>query len=748
MEKKKFDKGRRRFLKFSVAAGLGLVIGVQLSDRSENPKASIYPDIAKDGGFAPNAWIRIQPDDTVTVWVNHSEMGQGITTALPMIVAEELEADWSKVGFEIAPVADEYKHPTYGIQWTVSSRSVESSWDLLRQAGATARELFISAAADIWQVPKEDCRAENARVLHTSSGKILRYGELISKAAKMPIPKKVRLKEPREYQLIGRPLHRLDTRVKTDGSAIFGIDVKLPNMLAATVAHPPVFASSVKSFNQREMITLSGVRQVFPIETGIAIVADTHWQALKAMDTLQVEWDEHKNGNIDSEQLFKRWVDKGKQLGKAYYEIGDINKAFSKDAVVLEATYLLPYQAHATPEPMNCTADVRPTTCEIWAPTQNQEGAQEAAAKITGLDYSAIKVHTTYLGGGFGRRALVDYVGEAVEISQKMKIPVKVIWSREEDIQHDYYRPATCNIMKAVIDRQGKPIAWLHRIIGADVFGQALPKVISARIPDSIPRFIKNTATLLAEKLMPRFVPGKKAILGAGPLPYAIENMRVEFINDDPGVPICWWRSVAPSSNCFAVECFIDEIAAAVNRDPYELRCDLLTGSKRLLKVLKLAAKKAEWRRKPVENIHRGIACHNFQNTMMAMVAEVSVGSQRDIKVHRVVCAVDCGMVINPKTIEAQVQSAIVFGLTATIKSSISLKNGKTQQSNFDDFPLLKIDEMPVVSTHIVSSTEPPTGIGEVAVPVIGPAVANAVFAATGKPVRKLHLTPQVLRQS
>ena len=614
MEKNKIDKSRRQFLKVGSFAGAGLLIGFQLSNCNGKTEHPAFPQIPNKAGFAPNAWISIRRDDTVTVMVNHSEMGQGISTALPMIVAEELEADWSKVRFEIAPVADVFKHPTYGIQWTVSSRSVESSWDLLREAGAAARELLISAAAATWGVSPKECRAENSRVIHESSGKILRYGELINKAAEMPMPEKIGLKKPQEFKIIGRPVHRLDTITKTDGKARFGIDIKLPGMLSATVVHPPVFGSSVKSFNQQKMMTLRGVSQVFPIETGIAIVADTFWQARMAMETLEVEWEDSQNINIDSEHLFKRWDEMGKQKGKSFFETGDIDKFFKNADAIFEATYHLPYQAHATPEPMNCTADVREKTCEVWVPTQNQEGAQETAARITGLDNSAIKIHTTYLGGGFGRRALVDYVAEAVEISHIMKAPVKVTWSREEDMRHDYYRPATCNVMKAVIDRRGKPIAWLHRIVGADVFGQALPKVISAMMPDATPRFIKNTATSLAERLMPRFVSGKKAILGAGPLPYSFENMRVEFINDDPGVPICWWRSVAPSSNCYAVECFIDE--------------------------------------------------------------------------------------------------------------------------------------MPLVSTHIVSSSQPPTGIGEVAVPVIGPAVANAVFAATGKPVRKLPITPQVLRQS
>jgi isoquinoline 1-oxidoreductase subunit beta len=748
MERNEVNQTRRQFLKIGVLAGAGLVVTANGLPLAKKDEAMASREVQGRNGFVPNAWIRIDSDDTVTVMVNHSEMGQGITTALPMIVAEELEADWRKVRFKMAPVADVYKHPDYGIQWTVSSKSVESSWDLLREAGASVRQLFIMAAADTWQVPMGELRAENSRVIHEKAGKRFRYGELIQKASRMPVPESVSLKNPAQYNIIGKPLHRLDSPIKARGSAEFGVDVKLPNMLMATVVHPPVFGAQVHSLGDGPVKGMKGVRGVFPVETGVAIVADTFWQALKAKDALRVQWKDHDNGKIDSHRLFARWAEMGKKEGKPFFERGDVDEIFKVGGRILEGTYDLPYQAHATPEPMNCTADVRKDSCEIWVPTQNQKGAQEIAARLTGLDNAAVKVHTTYLGGGFGRRALVDYVGEAVEISRRMKTPVKVIWTREEDFQRDYYRPATHNVMKVVIDDRGRPLAWSHRIVGADVFGQALPKVISGMMPDFVPRFVKNTATSLAESLMPRFISGKKAIKGAGPLPYAFDNMRVEFIHDDPGIPICWWRSVAPSSNCFAVECFMDEIAHAAGRDPFELRCDLLSHSPRLLRVLKLAAEKARWDAKPPENIHRGIACQDFQNTMMALVVEVSVNPRGKVRVHRVVCALDCGVVINPKIVKAQVQSAVVFGLTATLKSSITIKNGRAEQQNFDSFPILRMDETPEVITHLVSSTEPPTGIGETAVPVIGPAVANAVFSATGKRIRKLHITPEDLMAS
>ncbi|MCP4757518.1 MAG: xanthine dehydrogenase family protein molybdopterin-binding subunit, partial [Proteobacteria bacterium] len=735
----------RQFLKISSVAGTGLVLGIHLPNCSSKADGSAALANAPGTVFKPNAWIRIDSDDTITVIVNHSEMGQGISTALPMIVAEELEAEWSRVRFEIAPVANVYKHPAYGIQWTVSSRSVQTSWVLLREAGAAARELLIGSAARIWDVSPLECRAQNSRVLHDSSNRVLRYGELVDKTAGIPVPGKVQLKKPEQFKIIGRPLPRLDSRTKTDGSAVFGIDVRLPDILIATIVHPPVFGTKAESFNPRRTLAMPGVRQVVAVETGMAVVADTFWQAKKGMESLEIEWEKSENRNISTELLFERWTKMAEEKGKTCFEVGDVDEFFQKPGNRVEAAYNVPYQAHATPEPMNCTAHVQENHCEVWAPTQNQDGAMEIAARITGLSYDSIKVHTTYLGGGFGRRALVDYVGETVEISQAVKAPVKLIWSREEDIRKDFFRAATHNVLKAVLDDRGLPIAWIHRIVGADVFGQAIPKVLPAMIPRWVPRFLKNMAASAAESLMPGIISGQKAAIGAGPLSYGIPNIQVDFVNDDPGIPLCWWRSVAPSSNGFAVECFLDEIAATTGRDPYDLRYDLLSKSPRMRNVLELAASRAGWEEKPPQGLYRGIACHDFQSTVMTFIAEVSVNQSGNVKVHRVVCAVDCGVVVNPKIVEAQMQSGIVFGLTATLKSSITIKDGETEQSNFDDFPLLRMNEMPKVEVHIVPSAKPPTGIGEASVPVIGPAVANAVFAATGKRIRHLPILPSDL---
>ncbi len=740
MKKNNIDQKRRDFLKLGFVAGSGLLIGIHLPGCTEAANQSVSTPEIQDDEFKANAWIKINSDGMITVTVSHSEMGQGISTAISMIVAEELEADWSKVRFEMAPVEDVYKHPKYGIQWTVSSMSIHASWDLWRKAGASARQLLILSAARFWGVSVNECLAENSTVIHKPSSQTINYGELIDKTDGLSLPENVRLKRPDEFKIIGKSVLRLDSHEKIDGSAVFGTDVKVPGMLIATIVHPPVFGAGIKSLDAREALTMPGIKNVLTIETGVAIVAETFWQASSAIPSLNIEWEKSDNRHVSTRQLFKRWKKLGAKEGKVFFEEGDVKPVFESTSRVVEATYDLPYQAHATPEPMNCTASVTKTGCEIWVPTQNQKGAQEIAARITGLDNEQIRVHTTFLGCGFGRRALVDYVGEAVEISRKINAPVKLIWTREEDIQHDFYRPATHNVMKATIDSHGRPTAWLHRIVGADVFAQAMPKVISGMMPDSTPRFLKNMATSLAETFLPRIIAGKKAIKSAGPLPYRIPNVQVEFINDDPGIPIGWWRSVAPSANCFAVECFIDELAAAGKRDPYELRIELLGANPRLQHVVRKVAEMANWYEPPPNGTHRGIAAHDFQSTMMAYVAEVSVNDFNEIMVHRVFCAVDCGIAVNPGNIEAQVISALAFGLTATIKSSITFREGKVEQGNFDDFPVLRMDEMPRVEVFVVPSNNPPTGIGEVGVPIIAPAVANAVYAATGKRLRSLPL--------
>ena len=741
MKKTFIKQTRRNFLKVTSLAGTSLLVSINLPGCSEEVKTGLMRG-KKGKELKPNAWIRIDGNDNITVIVNHTELGQGIATALPMIIAEDLEADWSKVRAEMAPVARVYYNPVMYSQTTAGSTSVPTSWDILRNAGSVTRDLFIRAASEGWDVPFPECHASESRVIHERSGRTLRYGELIEKAASLPLPEKAVLKKPEDFKIIGKRVPRLDTVDKTYGKTVFGTNFKLPGLLVATVVHPPVFNSSMKSLNDKEALASEGVRHVLKIDTGVAVVADTFWQAIKGAEKLQVEWEKSSLEKVSSRDLMDRWSEMSKKKGKVQYEIGDIDNARGKDFKMVEAAYEVPYQAHATAEPMNCTAHVREDRCDIWVPTQAQSATRDIACRITGLSREKVFVHTLYTGGGFGRRTETDFAREAVQLSMKINEPVKVIWTREEDIQHDFYRPATFNLMKALLNEEGLPVTWLHRIVGADHFPQKIPEMLPSMVPDWIPGSIRQFLVYLLKIIIPFFVTGKFAIGGAVPLPYGIENVRAEFISDDPGIPIGFWRSVSNSQNAFLVESFVDEIAAASGRDPYEMRRSLLSGSPRMLNVLELAAEKAGWEKKPGSGIYRGIAVHDFHNTFCCFEVEISINRSGEIRVHRVVSAVDCGIVINPKIVEAQVQGGIAFGLTATIKSSATVREGRVEQSNFDDFPLLKMSEMPEVEVYIVPSSDPPTGIGEVGVPPIAPAVANAVYAATGKRIRKLPILP------
>ncbi len=745
MSKSIFDQGRREFLQVSCIAGVGLLIGCSIranaSDSTKlhtNPNENVKP-------LAPNAWIRIDPKGTVTVIVNHSEMGQGILTGLAMIVAEELDADWAKMRTEPASMDPVYANPVFGVQATGGSTSTSTCWVELRRAGAATRELLVAAAAVTWKVPNRECRTKDGTVVHQPTGRILEYGQLVEKAAGMPVPDKVRLKSRKDYKIVGKPIPRLDTRAKTTGTAIFGIDVRLKGLLTATVLHPPVIGGRLRTLDASKARAQKGVRHIIPISSGVAVAADTFWQAKKAADLLEVTWDKGPLAGLSSDKIRARRANLSKQSGTTIRESGNVERAMNGAAKVVEAVYELPYQAHACPEPMNCTAHVREDACDVWVPTQNQGGTHEIAAALTGLDLDRVRVHTTFLGGGFGRRGYVDFVIEAVEISKAVKAPVKVIWSREDDIRNDRFRPASYQVLRAGLDDRKRLVALHHRSVCSSFMDGMIDMLASAIMPRWLPRFAKNAAATVAAPVVKHFRSGKAAVEGASDIPYAIDNFLVEHVNDDPGIPTGAWRSVAYSRNVFVVESFIDEIAAAVGKDPLSFRIDLLGKSPKHRTVLETAAKKARWGESLPAGIHRGIALGGFHDTAVAMVAEVSVDDKGRVKVHRVTAAVDCGTVINPKSVDTQIAGCIVFGLTATLKSSITIKDGRAEQSNFHDFPVLTIDEMPLVEVHIVPSTTPPTGIGEAGVPAIAPAVANAVFAATGKRVRNLPIRPRDL---
>ncbi len=739
MRSDKLKLTRRQLIKGGLTSSTVLLLGFHLPGCSSAEE--VTQAMLSDGTYMPNAWVMVDRDNQVTVMVNHSEMGQGVLTSLPTIIADEMDADWKKVKGEHAPVADVYKNPAMKMQLTGGSTSVRTTWDILRQAGATVRTLFVRAAAADWEVPETDCETADGSVIHRSSGQKLTYGELIDAAVKLPVPEKVQLKKPSQFNLIGKETARLDTLLKIDGSAIYGTDVNIPGMLNATVIHPPVIGSTLVSVDDSDALKMAGVKKVIPISTGIAVVADTYWQAYQASLHLKIEWTEGNKHIVDTYTLKKKWRELAYEKGDSVYELGNVEDIKDTQGMLVEADYELPFQAHATQEPMNCTADVRADGCDIWAPTQNQGGTHAIATFITGLDPDTVKVHTTFLGGGFGRRGEIDFVTEAVELSQAMKKPVKVIWSREEDMTTDFYRPASLNRMKAILDSDGNPLAWTHRIVGMDHFVQAVPKFIPALAPTWLPKFVKEGAASMAGGIMNTFAAGKGLTGGAGPICYDIENVRLEFVNDDIGVPVGFWRSVANSSNGFVVESFIDEMAIAADKDPFQYRFDLLKGQPRLQNVLKLAAEKSNWGSPAKNGASRGIAAHIFHDTLVSMVAEVTVSKEGVLTIHRVITAVDCGVVINPKIVKAQMESGIAFGLTATLKSKITFTEGRVDQQNFDSFEVLRLNEMPVVETYIVDSNEAPTGIGEVSVPTIGSVITNAIFAATGKRIRNIPFT-------
>jgi isoquinoline 1-oxidoreductase subunit beta len=576
--------------------------------------------------------------------------------------------------------------------------------------------MLVSAAAQTWGVAKSECRAERGAVLHSATRRRLTYGKLVAKAAALPVPQDVPLKQPKDWKLLGTRVRRLDTPPKVDGSAQFGIDAKVPGMLVAVVARCPTLGGKVASFDATEAKAVPGVREVVQISSGIVVVGDGYWPAKKGRDALQVTWDEGPNARVSSASISQLLAKRVAEPGALARHDGDPDAALNAAPTKLEASYELPFLAHATMEPMNCTAEVRADGVEIWAPTQLQAGAQRLGAQLGGVPPEKVHVHTTYLGGGFGRRFELDFIREALEASRAVGVPVKVIWSREDDIQHDLYRPACYHRMRAGLDSGGQPVAWTHCIVA--------PSII---------------ARLFGRQSLTKGIDGEAVAGGVG-MPYAIQNVRVDYVLSDGGIPVGFWRSVNNSFNAFVVESFVDELAHAARKDPYEYRRDLLSRAPRHLGVLNLAARKAGWGTPLPPGYARGIAVWMSFGSYVAQVAEVSIERNGAPRVRRVVCAVDCGRVLNPDTVEAQMQSGIVYGLTAALWGEITIAQGRVSQSNFHDYRMLRLAQMPVVETLIVPSVEAPGGVGETGVPPIAPAVCNAIFAATGKRIRRLPI--------
>jgi len=707
---------RRNFLKIGAGGATGLVIGFYLPGRFEALAAT--PPAAS---AALNAWIHISSDDLVTIYIDKSEMGQGVVTSLSMLAAEELECDWKKIRTEFAPAAKVYFNPAFGVQGTGGSSSVRSSYDPMRRAGATAREMLVTAAAQKWGVGKSECHAEDGSVVHGASKRRLSYGSLAEVAAKVSPPADVRLKDPKDFKVIGKSHKRLDTPAKVNGSAGFGMDTRLPGMLYASVERCPVIGGKVKSFDASKAKAMPGVKQVLEISNGVAVVADNTWTAMEARRALQVTWDEGPLANLTSDGIRKTFADRAEKPGSVARNDGDAAKALAGAAQKIEAVYEAPYLAHATMEPMNCTAQVRADGVDVWAPTQMQTGSQQTAARIAGVPPESVLIHTTFLGGGFGRRGEVDFVADAVEISKAVGAPVKVTWRREDDTQHDPYRPASYARIAGGIDGNGKPVAWTTRIACPSIFKRVFPNTLKNNLDPT-------------------------SVEGIANIPYDIANVLVDYQLTDIGIPVGFWRSVGSSQNGFFSESFIDELAAAAKKDPYEFRRALLTKAPRQLGVLNLAAQKAGWGTPLPAGRFRGIAVLEAFLSYAAQVMEISVNrQQKTLQVHRVVAAVDVGRVVNPDTIVAQAESAIVYGLTAALKGEITIKGGRVEQGNFNTYELLRMREMPVIEVHIVPSEEKPTGAGELSVPPAAPALCNAIFAATGKRIRRLPIRPEDL---
>ena len=705
---------RRDFIKTATAAGAGLVIGFHLPFRNRLQAASV----GLQSSFAPNAWIIVRPDNQVIFKVTKSEMGQGVWTSLPMIIAEEMDLDWSTIKVEQALESE----------GTGGSRSIRGLWKPLRKAGAKARDMLLEAAAQEWQVEKNECVAENGMIKHKPTNgkkfKKFKYGDLAIAASKLPVPDKVSLKNPSDFKIIGTDALRTDTPLKINGRAQFAMDVNLDGMVYAFVVRCPIFGGTFKSMDTRKAMAINGALDIFEVSNGVAVVGSTTWAALQARKALDITWDKGKTADLNSDSIAEFLRKQGRKRAAKGRNDGNPKRALKNAKTVVEAVYQVPFQAHATMEPMNCVVDVQPDRCRLWAPTQSPGDARKQAAKITGLPKDKVEVNVTFLGGGFGRRAFNDFVGDALEVSYRMKKPVKLIWMREDDMRHDYYRPASRHIMAGGLSSDGKLEVWTHRVVAPSIlFGQMF----------KYPVPLKDKLDIVA-------------LEGAKNIAYAIPNIRVEYKSANTAVPVGWWRSVYDSQNAYANECFIDELAESAGQDPLQFRLTYLADSPRDTQVLKMAAKKVNWGEKLSAGRFQGLACHASFKSHVAQVAEVSVNNRGMIQVHRVVCAIDCGQVVNPSIVRSQIESAIVYGLSAALKGEITIENGGVVQGNFHEFEVLRFHEMPEIEVYIVKSDEHPGGVGEPGLPPIAPAVANAVFAATGKRIRKLPIKAEDLK--
>jgi len=708
---------RRDFVVVLTATGGGLMLGWRVGDTSGTATAATAPP-----GFAPNAFIRIGRDGRVTMIIGQVEMGQGMYTAMPMLLAEELEVGLDQVQLEHAPPDDKlYANPLVGFQMTGASSSVKFLYEPMRRAGAAARSMLVAAAAQTWNVDAASCRAHRGVVTHTPTGRKLAYGALVDRAATLSVPSQVTLKDPKDCTLIGTPAKRLDTPAKVNGTAQFSIDVRLPGMKIATVAASPVLGGKLAELDDSKAKAIAGVHQIVRLDDAVAVVADHMWAAKQGLAALVIRWDDGPNGTISTADVVRELDAASQQPGVVARKQGDPAAALAGAASRIEAVYQVPFLAHTTLEPPNCTVQVRPDGCEVWTGSQVLSRAQATAAKVTGLPLEKVVVHNHLLGGGFGRRLEHDYVTQAVRIAKQVDGPVKVVWTREEDVQHDVYRPYYYDRLAAGLDARGQPIAWTHRLVGPSILARWAPPAFQNGLDGD-------------------------ALDGAVHLVYDIPAIQVEYVrHEEPVLNTGFWRGVGVTHNTFVIEGFIDELAAAAQQDPFEYRRALLAKSPRARAVLELAAEKAGWGAKLPAGRGRGIALmYSGWDTYLAEVADVEVSPPGEVRVRRIVCAVDCGTIVNPDIVKAQIEGGVMFGIGGALWGEITLKNGRVEQSNFHNVRVLRINEAPAIDVHLVRNGEAPGGIGEPGTAVTAPALANAVFAATGKRIRTLPLERQL----
>jgi len=717
---------RRDFVVAIATAGGGLLLGCRVDGR-RSLAGSAETAGSAPAAFAPNAFVRIGTDGRITLIMNQVEMGQGMFTSMPMLIAEELEIGLDQVALEHAPPDDKlYGNPLVGFQMTGASSSVRMMFQPLRRAGATARTMLVAAAAQSWGVDPGSCRAEKGVVTHVPTGRTLAYGALADKAAKLPVPQQVTLKDPKDFRLIGTPAKRLDTPDKVNGKAQYGIDVRLPGMKIATVAASPVVGGKVAGLDESKALAIKGVHQVVRLDDAVAVVADHMWAAKQGLAALAVRWDDGANASVSTTDVVRGLDEASQKPGVVARKEGDAAAALAGAARRVDAVYQVPFLAHAAMEPANCTVHVRPDGCEVWTGSQVLSRVQATAARVTGFPLDKVVVHNHLLGGAFGRRlTTVDIETQAVRIAKQVGGPVKVVWTREEDIQHDDYRPYYYDRVSAGLDSRGKPVAWTHRLVGPSILARWAPPAFKDGLDGD-------------------------ALDGAVQLLYDIPAIQVEYVrHEEPVLNTGFWRGVGVTHNTFVIESFIDELAAAAKQDPVAFRRGLLGKAPRAQAVIDLAAKEAGWGKPLPAGWGRGISLlYSGWDSYLAQVAEVEVSKTGEVRVHRIVCAVDCGTIVNPDIVKAQVEGGVVFGISGALWGEITLKNGRVEQSNFNNYRALRMNEAPPIEVHLVRNGEAPGGMGEPGTAVTAPALANAIFAATGKRIRRLPLKPDQLRSA